>query len=90
MSPGLLLLRELSAECLVVAIDPGKVRNRVWLTTGERGLIGEPVSLPVLREGVDELERLVVASGVGGAPVTSRHGNHRGPGDDQPSTRKPP
>jgi transposase len=69
MSPGLLLLRELPADRLVVAIDPGKVTNRVWLTSGERGLIGEPVSLPVLREGVDELERLVVGSGVGGMPV---------------------
>jgi len=41
MSPDL-LLREVPAERLVVAIDPGKVSNRVWLTTGERGLIGEP------------------------------------------------
>ena len=39
------------------------------MTTGERGLIGEPVTLPVLREGVDELERLIAASGVAGAPV---------------------
>ena len=40
------LLREpLPAEALVVAIDPGKVANRVWLASGERGLIGEPVSL---------------------------------------------
>jgi transposase len=54
---------------LVVAIDPGKAFNRVWLTTGERGLIGEPVTLTVLREGVDELERLIVASGVDGRPV---------------------
>jgi transposase len=69
MSPGLLLLREIPADRLVVAIDPGKVTNRVWLTTGEQGLIGEPVSLPVLRDGVDELERLVAGSGVGGAPV---------------------
>ena len=45
-----LLLREICRDRLVVAIDPGKVSNRVWLTTGERGLIGEPVSLPVLRE----------------------------------------
>ena len=52
------------ADRLVVAIDPGKVTNRVWLTTGERGLIGEPVSLPVLRDGVEELERLIAASGV--------------------------
>jgi DDE domain len=27
------------------------VSNRVWVTSGERGLIGEPVSLPVLGEG---------------------------------------
>src|SRR5215210_2817526 len=64
-----LLLKEISSDRLVVAIDPGKVSNRVWLTSGERGLIGEPVSLPVLRDGVDELERLIAASGVAGAPV---------------------
>jgi transposase len=64
------LLREsLAAETLVVAIDPGKVMNRVWLASGERGLIGEPFSLPTLREGVEELERLVSRSGVSGAPV---------------------
>jgi hypothetical protein len=43
--------------------------NRVWLTTGEQGLIGKPVSLPVLREGVDELARLIASSGVSGPPV---------------------
>jgi transposase len=64
-----LLLREVAADRLVVAIDPGKVTNRVWLTTGERGLIGDPVSLPVLRDGVEELDRLIAASGVDGAPV---------------------
>ena len=53
----------------MVAIDPGKVMNRVWLASGERGMIGEPLSLPTLREGVDELERLVAGSGVEGAPV---------------------
>jgi transposase len=64
-----LLLREVAADRLVVAIDPGKVTNRVWLTTGERGLIGDPVSLPVLRDGVDELDRLIAGSGVDGVPV---------------------
>jgi transposase len=64
-----LLRREVPATSLVVAVDPGKVFNRVWLTTGERGLIGEPVTLPVLREGIDELERLIASSGVAGAPV---------------------
>jgi len=57
-----LLRREVPASSLVVAIDPGKAYNRVWLTSGERGLIGEPVSLPVLRDGVDELERLIAAA----------------------------
>src|SRR5215210_9286915 len=64
-----LLLKEISSDRLVVAIDPGKVSNRVWLTSGERGLIGEPVSLPVLRDGVDELARLIAVSGVAGTPV---------------------
>jgi len=64
-----LLLREVPASCLVVAVDPGKAFNRVWLATGDGGLIGEPVSLPVLRDGVDALERLVAESGVPGDPV---------------------
>ena len=64
-----LLRREVPATSLVVAVDPGKAFNRVWLTSGERGLIGEPVSLPVLRDGVDELARLIVASGIAGVPV---------------------
>jgi transposase len=64
-----LLRREVPATSLVVAVDAGKAFNRVWLTTGEQGLIGEPVTLPVLREGVDELERLIDASGVDGRPV---------------------
>jgi transposase len=64
-----LLLREVPASCLVVAVDPGKAFNRVWLATGDGGLIGEPVSLPVLRDGVDALERLVAGSGVPGDPV---------------------
>jgi transposase len=64
-----LLRREVPASSLIVAIDPGKAFNRVWLTSGERGLIGEPVSLPVLRDGVDELQRLISSSGVGGSPV---------------------
>jgi transposase len=64
-----LLQEALPGETLVVAIDPGKVQSRVWLASGERGLIGEPVSLSMLREGVDELERLVAGSGLGSAPL---------------------
>jgi len=63
-----LLRQAVPATALMVAVDPGKVSNRVWLTGGERGLIGEPVSLPVLREGVDALAELIVTSGVAGAP----------------------
>ena len=64
-----LLRQAVPAKALMVAVDPGKVSNRVWLTSGERGLIGEPVSLPVLREGVDALAGLITASGVAGAPT---------------------
>lgn len=56
--------RELPPARLVVAIDCGKVENRAMLATGEVGVIGEPVSLPTLREGVDRLERLIAATGV--------------------------
>jgi len=64
-----LLQEALAAETLVVAIDPGKVVNRVWLASGARGLIGEPVSLPTLCAGVDELVRLIGGSASEGQPV---------------------
>ena len=64
------LLREaLPMSALVVAVDPGKVSNRVWLASGERGLLGKPVSLPVLREGVEALCQLIMTSGVAGPPI---------------------
>ncbi|HEX3323849.1 MAG TPA: IS110 family transposase [Solirubrobacterales bacterium] len=62
-----LVSAELPARTLVVAIDPGKVTNRVLLADGERGLIGEPVSLPTLREGIDQLWHLIEDAG---APET--------------------
>jgi transposase len=65
---GPVLLRGLDERALVAAIDPGKVSNRVWLATGDGGLIGEPLSLPVARTGVDELERLIRRQAVA-APV---------------------
>jgi transposase len=64
-----LLRQAVPATALVVAVDPGKVSNRVWLTSGERGLLAEPASLPVLREGIDTLAGLMVASGVAGPPI---------------------
>jgi transposase len=54
-----LVRAELPARTLVVAIDPGKVTNRVLLADGERGLVGEPVSLPTLREGIERLCELI-------------------------------
>ncbi|MGE0065781.1 MAG: IS110 family transposase [Solirubrobacterales bacterium] len=54
-----LVSAELPARTLVVAIDPGKATNRVLLADGERGLIGEPVSLPTLREGIERLCALI-------------------------------
>jgi transposase len=66
---GPVLRSVLDQRRLAVAIDPGKVANRVWLTTGERGLVAEPVTLPVVREGVDELCRRIAATGVEGVPV---------------------
>ncbi len=58
-----LVARELPPSKLVVAIDCGKVFNRAMLATGEAGVIGEPVSLPTLREGVDRVEALIAATG---------------------------
>jgi transposase len=66
---GPVLRSVLDQRTLAVAIDPGKVANRVWLTTGERGLIAEPVTLPVFKQGVEELCRLISTSGVEGGPV---------------------
>ena len=59
------LLREVPAGRVIVAIDPGKALNRVWVTMGD-GLVGEPVSLPTSRDGVDRLEALVAG---GESPV---------------------
>ena len=59
------LLREVPGDRLVVAIDPGKVSNRVWITTGD-GVIGEPLSLPTSRTGLDRLGALVAG---GGSPL---------------------
>jgi hypothetical protein len=54
-----LVRAELPAKTLVVGIDPGKVANRVLLATGEKGMLGEPVSLPTLREGIERLCALI-------------------------------
>jgi transposase len=48
----------LDASTTVVAIDPGKVSNRVWLSNGS-GPLAEPVSMPGSRAGIAGLEQLV-------------------------------
>ena len=66
------MLREArSTSALVVAIDPGKVEHRVWLSTGAAGLVVEPRSLPVLRDGIEELTRLVGDHAGGLRPVVA-------------------
>ncbi len=55
-----LLQVALDPSTLVVAIDPGKVMNRVWVSNG-LGLLEEPVSLPVAKAGIEQLEVLLAA-----------------------------
>jgi transposase len=64
-----LLHEALPASTLVVAIDPGKVSNRVWLSSSVAGMVVEPLSLPVLRPGLEALQRLVVEHLDGVDPV---------------------
>jgi hypothetical protein len=52
----------LEPSTLVVAVDPGKVTNRVWVSDGS-GLLTGPVSLPVSREGIACVEGLVTVHG---------------------------
>ena len=56
----------LDPATVVVAVDPGKVMNRVWVSNGA-GLLAEPVSLPVARCGITALERLLAVHA--GEPV---------------------
>ena len=53
-----LLQAALEPSTLVLAVDPGKVANRVWLSDGS-GLLVEPMSMPVSRDGLAGVERLV-------------------------------
>jgi transposase len=64
-----LLQVALEPSTLVVAVDPGKVVNRVWVSDGS-GLLVDPVSLPVSRAGVASLEQMLAGCGDGcGGPV---------------------
>jgi transposase len=66
-----LLQRALPESTLVVAIDPGKVRHRVWFSTGEGGLLEEPRSVPALRPGLDEVTATIRRLAGKTAPVVA-------------------
>src|SRR5215212_2495499 len=45
----------LDPSTVIVAVDPGKAFNRVWISDGSGSLV-EPMSLPVSRDGISRLE----------------------------------
>jgi transposase len=55
-----LLQAALEPSTLVLAVDPGKAWNRVWLSDGS-GLLVEPMSMPVSRAGLIGVEGLMSA-----------------------------
>jgi hypothetical protein len=58
----------LDPATVVVAVDPGKVSNRVWVSNGD-GLLEQPVSVPVSCAGVEQVERMLSAHPSLMAPV---------------------
>ena len=48
----------LDPTTVIVAVDPGKVANRIWVSNGA-GLLTDPVSLPVSRDGIGRLEQML-------------------------------
>jgi hypothetical protein len=50
-----LLRQALPGSTLVVAIDPGEARHRVWFSTGEQRLLEEPRSVTALLPGLEEV-----------------------------------
>jgi len=59
------LLERVPFDQVIVAIDPGKALNRVWVTAAD-GLVGAPESVPASRVGIDRLSVLLDGRG---APV---------------------
>lgn len=45
----------LDPSMVIVAVDPGKAFNRVWISDGS-GLLADPMTLSVSREGIAQLE----------------------------------
>ena len=53
----------LDRSTVIVAVDPGKAFNRVWISDGS-GLLTDPMSLSVARDGIAELERALGRHGL--------------------------
>jgi transposase len=53
----------LDPATVIVAVDPGKAFNRVWISDGS-GLLADPMSLPVSRDGICQLEQLLGEQGL--------------------------
>jgi transposase len=66
---GSLLQKSLPVSTLVVAIDPGKAQNRIWLTRDDPELVVEPFTLAVLRAGLEQLDTLVRRHAPNGSAV---------------------
>lgn len=58
----------LDPATVVVAVDPGKVMNRVWVSDGT-GWLEQPMSVPVSCAGVEQVQRLLDAHHSAVAPV---------------------
>jgi transposase len=58
----------LPQAALVVAVDPGKVMNRVWISDGS-GLLVDPQSVAVSRDGMTGLDLLVSRYGLDHEPL---------------------
>lgn len=57
----------LDPATVIVAVDPGKAFNRVWISDGSGSLV-DPMSLPVSRDGISRLE-VELAGRDAGQPV---------------------
>jgi hypothetical protein len=66
-----LLQQALPGSTLVVAIDPGKARHRVWFSTGEQGLLEEPRSVTALLPGLEEVVAGIERLAGGRAPIVA-------------------
>lgn len=61
---------------VIVAVDPGKVSNRVWISNGS-GLLTDPMSLPISREGIAQLELALNKHGPSAPALSSRKAQRR-------------